>query len=144
MLRRVILVLIDAQNDRDILALGGGRDDDLFCPALRDVHFGLLLVGESAGGFDNDVDAQVRPWDLSGVFVAQHFKLLAVDAQAVPIGFDGAVECPQNGVILQKISMSFERNRQVVHREKFDILMAKTRTKYIAPNAPKPVDPDSN
>ncbi len=59
-LAAVVLVVVDAQHDGDVL-VGGGRGDDHLLGAGLQVAFGLGRVGEKAGGFDDDVDAQVAP-----------------------------------------------------------------------------------
>ena len=58
--RRVVAVLVDAEDDRDVLALGRRADDDLLGAGV-DVRPGLRGVGEDAGALEDDVDAQVAP-----------------------------------------------------------------------------------
>ena len=75
----VVLVEVDAEADRDVLALGGRRDDDLLRPAAVDVLLRVLAVGEAAGGLDDDVDAQVAPRQVGRVGLGEHLQLVAVD-----------------------------------------------------------------
>src|SRR4029453_16567220 len=63
---RVVLVLVDAHHDGDVLVLGRSRDEDLL-GAARDVLLGVGLLREDAGRLDDDVDAQLAPRDVGGV-----------------------------------------------------------------------------
>ena len=58
--RRVVAVLVDAEDDRDVLALGRGADDHLLRAGV-DVGARLVGVGEEAGRLEDDVDAEVAP-----------------------------------------------------------------------------------
>ena len=60
----VVLVEVDAEADRDVLALGRRGDDDLLRAAVE-VLGGVLAVGEEAGRLDDDVDAEVAPRQLA-------------------------------------------------------------------------------
>ena len=51
------LVVVDAEDDGDVGAVGGRRDDDALGAGLE-VGRRLVLDGEDAGAFERDVDAQ--------------------------------------------------------------------------------------
>jgi hypothetical protein len=59
-LRLVVLVEVDPEHDRDVLALGRRGDDDLLGPCLQ-VLGRVLTSGEEAGRLEDDVDAEVGP-----------------------------------------------------------------------------------
>src|SRR5581483_1813961 len=59
-LAAVVLVIVHTENDRDVLVGGGRGDDDLLCAGLQ-MALRLVGLGEYAGGFDDDVDAEVAP-----------------------------------------------------------------------------------
>ena len=67
----VVLVEVDAEDDRDVLVLGGRGDDDLLGAGVE-VLGGLVAVGEEAGRLDDDVDAEVAPRQLRGVALLEH------------------------------------------------------------------------
>ena len=75
---RVVAVLVDAEDDRDVLALGRGADDDLLRAGV-DVRPGLRGVGEEAGALEHDVDAQVAPRQVGRVALGEDLDLAAVD-----------------------------------------------------------------
>ncbi len=72
MLGRVIHLIIDAQDNREVLAFGGGRDYDLSCAAFCDVVLGafdslallvhaIALHREDAGALNYNLNAQGHP-----------------------------------------------------------------------------------
>ncbi len=81
-LRRVVLVLVDAEDDGDVLVAGRGGDDDLLDGAAE-VGLGLGGVGEEAGGFDDDLGAYAGPVELGGVALGEDLDLFAVDGDEV-------------------------------------------------------------
>src|SRR5688500_4719155 len=68
----VVGALVDAEDQRDVLALGGRRDDHL-PGAGGAVRGGLLGIGEDPGRFDHDVDAEVSPRQSGRVLLAEGF-----------------------------------------------------------------------
>ena len=86
----VVLVLVDAHQQRLHLALAGGGDDDLL-RAGREVALGLLGVGEEAGRLDDVVDAELLPGQLARV-LRRHDALdlvAADDEHVVALGRSG-------------------------------------------------------
>ena len=79
--RRVVVLVVDAHHDGDVLVLGRRRDDDLLGAAV-DVRPGLGRVGEQAGRLDDDVDAEVAPRQRRRVALGEDPHGLAVDDDA--------------------------------------------------------------
>ena len=75
---RVVAVLVDAEDDRDVLALGRGADDDLLRAGVE-VRAGLRGVGEEAGALEDDVDAEVAPRQVGRIPLGEDLDLAAVD-----------------------------------------------------------------
>jgi hypothetical protein len=88
----VVLVEVDAQADRDVLALGRRGDDDLLRAAVE-VLGGVLAVGEATGRLDDHVDAEVAPRQVRRVRLGEHLQLVAVDDEAV----SGLLDVPGYG-----------------------------------------------
>ena len=83
-LRTVVLVLVRADDDGEVLVLGRRGDDDLLGATLVDVLARALVgVGEEAGRLDDDVDAEVLPRQLAGVALGEGLDDLAVDRDAL-------------------------------------------------------------
>ncbi len=55
-LGRIVLVLIDAEHDREVLILRGGGDNDFLHRAAK-MFLGLIRIGEFAGGLENNLSA---------------------------------------------------------------------------------------
>ena len=77
-LRRVVVAVVDAQHDGDVLVLGRRRDDDLLGAAV-DVRPGLGGVGEEAGRLDDDVGAELLPRQRRRVALLEHLDACAAD-----------------------------------------------------------------
>ena len=84
---RVVALLVDAEDDRDVLVLGRRADDDLLGAGL-DVRLGLLGVGEDAGRLEDDVDPEVAPRQRRRVLLGEDLDLAAVDDDRAVAGLD--------------------------------------------------------
>ena len=93
MLGLVVHLLVDAEADGDVRALGGRRDDDLLGAGLEVLGGGGAL-GEAAGGLDDDVGAELAPRQLGGVGLGGDADALAVDDERVLFDLDA---CPDTG-----------------------------------------------
>ena len=118
----VVLIVVDTEHDGDVLVLSGSGDDHLL--RTRRKMFGRsITVTEMTGRLDDDVDAEVRPRELSGVALAEDCDLVAVDHQAAVGDVDAARVVPVHRVVFEQVS---ERRRvgEIVHRDEVDVLAA--------------------
>jgi hypothetical protein len=58
---QVQFVVVHTHDDRDVFALRGCGNDDLFGTG-SDVALGFFRLGEQTGRFDYQLDAQCAPW----------------------------------------------------------------------------------
>ncbi len=153
-LRGVVDPFVDAEDDRQVLALGGRGDDDLLRPALRDVVLGpadrlpLLVhaVGldrEEAGRLDDDVDAEVFPGEVRRVGLLQHLQVLAVDEEVLAGHLDRSVEAPVGRVVLEEVSHRLQV-ADVVYGDDLELggVLVANRLEDLAADAAEPVDSD--
>jgi hypothetical protein len=98
----VVLVEVDAQHHRDVLAAGRRRDDDLL-GARIEVLGSSLALGEEAGGLDDDVDAEVAPRQVGRITLGQDLEQLAVDQDALVGHLDRSGVRAQDRVVLQQV-----------------------------------------
>ena len=84
----VVGLVVDADDDGRVRALGRRRDDDLLGAGLE-VLGGLGALGEAAGGLDDDVGAELAPGQLGGVGLGGDADALAVDDERVLFDLDG-------------------------------------------------------
>ena len=87
--RRVVAILVDAEDDRDVLVLGRRADDDLLGAGI-DVRPRLRGIGEDAGALEDDVDAEVAPRQVGRVALGEDLDLAAVDDDRRVAGSDVA------------------------------------------------------
>ena len=136
------VLVVHAHDDGDVLAFGGGGDDD-FLRAGDEVALGLLGFGEEAGGFDDDIHAERLPRQFGGRLGGDDFDLGAIDDEDVIIGLvgagflraDGAVETTLGGVVFQEIGEVVRRD-DVANRDDFDVLANQTLFHHCAEDEP--------
>ncbi len=104
----VIRVVVDAENDRDVGIGGGCRDHDLLRAGIQ-VLLRAVSLGEEAGRFEHDVDAQVTPGDRTGVAFGEQLDLLPTRADDAVARLDGAVDRAERRVVLEQV-----RHRRLV------------------------------
>ena len=78
----VVLVVVDAHDDGDVLVLGRAGNDDLLGAGIQ-VLLGQLAGLEDAGGLHDDVDPQLAPGQVRRIAIGEHGHVLAVHHQAV-------------------------------------------------------------
>jgi len=118
----IIFVIIDAHHNGDILAFGGGGNQD-FLGAGIDMAFCLFRGGEQAGGFNHQLYAQLGPRQFSRGLGADDKNIFAVDHQHIVglfvrrglLGADGTIELTLDGIILHQVSQVVGRNN-ITHR----------------------------
>src|SRR3984885_3078786 len=130
---RIVLVLVDAEDDRQVVVGGRSRDDDLLDRPLE-VGLGLGGVGEVAGGFDHNLGADRRPVELGGIALGEHLDFLAVDGDEIVTGGDVVMQVAKNGVVLEQMRQGCGRG-QIVDCDEFEIGFAKRSAKNVAADA---------
>src|SRR6185503_1236719 len=99
-LRRIVLVVIDAHDEGGVRLLRGRGDNDPLC-AGRQVLGRILTVGETPRPFEDDVDAKILPRQLRRILLREYPELVAVDGNAVARGGDVRLQVAENRVVLQ-------------------------------------------
>ena len=67
-LRVVVLGVVHAHDDSDILAFGRSGDDDFFT-SCSDVALSFICFGKETGGLDDIIDSQILPREGGGAFL---------------------------------------------------------------------------
>ena len=120
-LGRVVLVLVHAEHDGDVLVLGGRRDDDLLHGVVQ-MRLRLGGVGEEAGALDDDLRAFLGPGNLRGILVREDANLLAVDRDVVVVhDLDGAIEAAVGGVVAEEVGVG-RGVGNIVDRDDLDVV----------------------
>ena len=90
----VVLVVVDAEDDRDVGIRRRRRDDDLLRTRV-DVLLRALAIGEEARRLEDDVDTQVAPRQRGRVALGEHLHLLACRAEHAVRKLHLALEGPR-------------------------------------------------
>src|SRR6185295_10653663 len=138
MLGRVVRAFVHAEDDGDVLAFRGRRDDHLL-GAGREMLGGRIAVREQPRRLEHDVDAEILPRQLGRIPLRQHLELVAVHRNSVRRGGHGRVDVAEHRVVLEQMG---ERRgvRQIVDVDEIDVLIAERGAHYVAADAAKSVD----
>ncbi len=120
-LAAVVLVVVDADDDGDV-RVGGRRGDDDLLRARIQVPLGLGGVGEDARGLDDDVDAEIAPWQFgrTGLDLERLDLGVADDDDVVALEADVVGQSAEDGVELQQMR-ECRVVREVVDRDDLDV-----------------------
>src|SRR5579862_6843311 len=137
-LGRIVNLLVHPQHESDVLVLGRGGDDHLLHRAAQ-VLFGVLGVGEAAGGFEHHLRSHRVPGQLGRILFREHAEAAPVYANAVGAGADVVAQVAQDGIVLEQVGQGFGVG-QVVDRHKFDIAVIERGTQHVAPDAAESIN----
>ncbi|MCY1371374.1 hypothetical protein D9M69_585140 [compost metagenome] len=100
------------------------------------------LVQEQAGGFDDDVCADLVPLQVRGIAFLREADLLAVDHQRVAFDADVTLEAAVHAVVLQHVGQVVGL-QQVVDRHDLDVAeVLDGAAQHVAADAAEAVDAD--
>jgi hypothetical protein len=139
-LRGIVHLVVDAQHERNVGALGGRRDDDLL-RAGGDVLRGGGAIGEEAGRLEDDVDAKRPPAQFGRVSLREDLELVALHRDAAVLRLDARLQVADHRVVFEQVREGI-RARQIVDGDEIDVLVAQRRPHDVPPDAPESVDPD--
>src|SRR5258708_36721806 len=86
MLGGIVFIVIDAEANGNVLAFGGGADDN-FLGAALDMSARFISVGEKTRAFQHNRNAKIAPRNFSRVFFRKCFDLVAVYYQTIALDF---------------------------------------------------------
>ena len=148
-LAAVVLVVVDAHHDGDVLVGGRGGDDDLLGAGIE-VALSLGARGEDTGGLDDDVHAQIAPRDGRRALLDREGLdlLVADDDRVVTLEADVLGQAAQDGVELQQVGQRGVVG-EVVDRDDLDVggtegLLGLHGTEEVAADAAESVDAYAN
>ena len=141
---RIVLILVDAENDGDVFVLGGSRDDDLLHAVVAVVD-SESSVGEESGGFDDDIDASRVPRNVRWISLSKNCDWLSVDDNVLFVGRYGAVKVAVRTVVFQQMGIC-SGIRQIVDGNNFDVvsMTLKDSSKRETTDSSKAVNSDAH
>src|SRR5258708_8621752 len=86
MLGGIVFIVIDAEANGNVLAFGGGTDDN-FLGAALDMSARFISVGEKTRAFQHNRNTQIAPRNFSRVFFRKSFDLVAVYYHTIASAF---------------------------------------------------------
>lgn len=137
----VVLIAVDAHDDRLVRILGRCADDDLLGAALQ-VNGGILSTLEDTGALHDDVYAELFPGIGLGIAQFEELDRLAIDDDRIVGMSHTAIECAMNTVILEKVCHGLGIT-QVVDGDDVDLFFESTLidgAEDVASNAAKTID----
>ena len=142
-LRAVVLVVVHAHDERDVVVLRGRADDDL-AGAGGEVRCRLLLVGEEARALEHDVDALRLPRQLLRILERADRDFLAADDERLfGMAHGRGREAAVNRVVLEQVRERF-RVGEIVdadHLESVDLALMES-AEHAATDATEAIDAD--
>src|SRR5205085_4065536 len=121
-------------------ALGRGRDDDLLGAGFEVLRRRLAL-GEDAGAFERDIDAELAPRQFRRVALGGDADLAAADIHPIVAARDLAGEAAMDAVVLQQMRVGRDWP-QIIDADDLDlaVLVLVRRAQYQAADAAESVD----
>ena len=142
-LRGVVLMVVDAHHDGEVLALRWGADDDLL-RACREMSLGFCALREEARALEHHVHPEALPRELLRIADGRDLNVLAADADGLVSWFDACgPEGAVDAVVFQEVGEGL-RVREVVDGDDLDVrhLPLVERAEDTASNPSEAVDAD--
>ena len=117
------LLVVDAEHDGEVGA-GARRRDEHALGACGQVLGSAFAVGEAAGAFHDDVDAEIAPGELLRRRLRQHGDVLAVGLEMAVGDVDLAAEAAMHAVEFEQMGVHLGR-AEIVDRHEVEILAAR-------------------
>jgi len=136
------LVVVDAVDDREIHAVGRGRDQH-FAGTRFDVLGGLFALREDARAFHHDVDAEFLPRQLGRVPLGRDLDAPLAHIHPIVAGRDRVRIEAVHGIVLEQMGVGLH-GAEIVDADDLQILAARfrDRAQHEAADATETVDCD--
>ncbi len=98
-----------------------------------------IIVGEEAGGFDDEIDTQFAPGQLGGIAFSEALEGVLTSGDGVTVDFDFTLELAVHCIVLEQVSKVVCGN-QVIDCYQFDTVNFVEGTSDQAADTSKTVD----
>ena len=136
---RIVQVVVDPHDDRDVLLLRGCGNQHLFCAAAGDMHLCLFPGRKKTCRFDHDIDPHLFPHQPGRILLGKDPHLFAVDDHGAIFGLNIPFVNTVHGIIFKKVGERFGV-REIVDRNPFDGRISLSRPDDVSPDSSKTVD----
>ena len=136
------LVVVHAEDDRQVRAVGGRRDEHTL-GAGGQVGGGLVAGGEDARAFQRDLDAEFLVGQLGRVALGGHLDRATADVDRVAGDLHVMRELAVHRIVAEQVGVGLDR-AEIVDRDDLDVRTAglDDGAQNVAPDASEPVDRD--
>src|ERR1051326_6560883 len=132
--------MVDTHDDRQIGAVGRGRDDDLLGTCFEMLR-GRVTLRKNPGAFQRDIDAELAPRQFRRVALGGHADLAAADIHPIVAARYLAREAAMHAVKPQQMRIGLDRP-EIVDPDNLDlaVLVLVSRAQDKAADAAESVD----
>jgi len=141
-LRRVIGLVIHAEDKGGIRAVGGRGDDDFFHWRAK-VLLRIGALGEKTRGFDDDVRADGRPVNFDRIFRLENLEAFPFHGDGAFSVRDSVWKIAEDGVVLQEVRERLGIG-DVIDGDELNVLVVERGAHDVASDAAEAVDADLN
>ena len=104
---------------------------------------GVIGIGKMAGRFEHNLRAHRIPWKFGRIPLGENLESLVVYGNAVRSSRDLIMQVAENGIVFQQVRQGLG-TREIVNGHHFDVRIIERRTKNVATDASKAVNPYFN
>src|SRR6202022_3530225 len=138
-LRRIVNVVIDPDAQSCVRVFGRRADEHPFRASFADVQFGFVARGEKTGRFQDNIDIQLFPREISGVAFLEDLNFVTANNDVLLVESDFALEPAMDRVPLEEMSESFSVGEIIDCADALDLFL-RHRAQDVATDASEAVD----
>ncbi len=135
----VVILMVDAHDDRNVFTVGWRRNDDLFC-SCAEVILRLVSVSEESSGLDHNVNIKLSPRQVGRVALGIDGDGFAIDDDGAFSSLHGDWQTAADRVIFEQVSQSLGVGK-VIHCDDGDVVRTgQCCTEKASSNTAKTID----
>src|SRR5471032_3024172 len=144
MLGAIVVLVVHAENERDVFAARRRGYQDFLCAAAVDVCARLGRIRKDAGRFNDEIDAERFPWQLGGIAFGDDLNRAAVDLNRVGARAYFTLEDAVIRIVLEQMR-ALAGAREIVDGSDLDVgIVLDQRFGEITADAAKAVDTNAH
>src|SRR6266481_373239 len=133
MLRRIVSLVVHAEDEGGVRAVGRRGDNDFFHRRAK-MLLRVGALGKKTGGFDDDVRADRGPVNFGRIFRLENLEALPFHGDGVFGVRDGVRQVAEDGVVLQKVCERLGIG-DVIDGDELNVLVVERGTHDVASDA---------
>jgi hypothetical protein len=140
-LRRIVLLVVDAHDQHGVRLLRRRRDHDAFRATRLHMFVGVVTMRKPPGRLEHQIHAQILPRERGRILEGEDLERVAIDGDGVAGGADVRLQVAHDRVVLEQVG---ERAGicQVIDRDDVDVVVVHDDAHDVAPDSAEAVDAD--